>query len=719
MIDSMKRHLLQCSLLWLSFGVCAAPVSAQSSGYALTASPTTVPPGSTIAVSWKAPSNHAATDWIGLFQVGHNDSDASVVSWQYVPRMASGTMSFKSPNVLTSRQYELRYFLDNGFTRTATSNPITVTLSATSSTSSTLYTLSAAPGTVAPGTTISVTWKAPSNHVPTDWIGLFKVGHSDSDASVVAWQYVPGGASGTMAFKAPNVSTSSMYEMRYFLDNGFMRTATSNPVTVALQSTQSSSTTTGGGTTSTTTTQPSTGTSTNSSTSTSTSTTPTTTPTSTTSAGTSPCPNGQQIAFPGAEGFGRCAQGGRGGRVIKVTNLNDSGPGSLRHCAQDEIGPRICVFTVSGTIKLNTYDITVTNDYLTIDGATAPGGGIALKDGGLMIKANHVIVRNLRVRPGLAALLQRGVNVNGIGVLSNEGVPVHDVIVDHCSVGWGSDDLLYAIFGSNNVTFQWIIMSEALECSQCGGKGLLIDRAGHVTVHHSLYAHTYIRWPEISKGELDFVNNVAYNSNGIATQIFPIYGEIHTNFVGNYFKDGPNAYPQNLGYTDIRTMGGQTYSAASGIFVQNNLGRYYGANGTQYGVASPDSAIIWGDNGGIPIQSQRYPFPQVTTTDAMTAYNHVLDRAGAFPRDNVDTRVINDVRSGSGRWIVDPSEVGGWPTLVSDTPPADSDQDGMPNSWELSHGLNPNNPSDGPLDSNGDGFTNVEEYLNSLTPPAL
>jgi hypothetical protein len=374
---------------------------------------------------------------------------------------------------------------------------------------------------------------------------------------------------------------------------------------------------------------------------------------------------------------------------------------------------------VSGTIKLNTYDIVVTNDNLTIDGATAPGGGIMLKDGGLTIKANHVIVRNLRVRPGLAALIQRRVNVNGITIMSNEGVAVHDVIVDHCSVSWGSDDLLGAIFGSDNVTFQWIIMSEALECNECGGKGLLIDRARHVSVHHSLYAHTYIRWPEISRGELDFVNNVAYNSNGTTTQINPIYGEIHANFVGNYYKGGPNAFPQNLGYADIRTMGGLTYSALSGIFVQNNLGRYYGANGTQYGVAQPDRSIIWGDNGGIPVQLQRYPFPQITTTDVMTAFNQVLERAGAFPRDQADSRVVNDVRSGSGRWIADPSEVGGWPTLLSDAPPVDSDQDGMPDSWELSRGLNPTNPSDGPIDHNGDGFTNIEEYMNSLTPPVF
>jgi pectate lyase len=440
-------------------------------------------------------------------------------------------------------------------------------------------------------------------------------------------------------------------------------------------------------------------------------------PTLRVSSGTGPCPNGKQVAFPGAEGFGRCAQGGRGGRVIEVTNLNESGPGSLRECAQVEQGPRTCVFTVSGTIGLDTSDIEVTNPYLTIAGQTAPGGGIALRDAGLAIKADHVVVQHLRVRPGLAQLKSTGQNVNGIMIQSNEGLEVHDIIVDHCSVSWGSDDLIYVVYGSDNVTIQWSIISEALECTGCGGKGLLLD-AKSVTVHHSLYAHIYIRWPQISKGSLDFVNNVKYNGNGTDVQIGPFYGPIYVNMVGNYFKDGPSANPRNLEYAEFRTMGQLAYSALSGIYVENNIGRYWdGRGGILYGTASPDKAIIWGDNGGIPVRAQRYPHPQVTTSSPQQAYHNVLNQVGALPRDSADARVIADVRNGTGRWPEDPLEVGGWPRLASGTPPVDTDHDGMPDEWELSHGLNPKKASDGQADTDGDGFSNFEEYLHSLTLP--
>jgi pectate lyase len=374
------------------------------------------------------------------------------------------------------------------------------------------------------------------------------------------------------------------------------------------------------------------------------------------------------------------------------------------------------VFRVSGTISLND-DIEVTNPYLTIAGQTAPGGGIALKDGGLAVKADHVIVRHLRVRPGLAQLRQTGQNVNGIMIQSNEGVEVHDIIVDHCSVSWGSDDLIYVVYGSDDVTIQWSIISEALLCDECGGKGLLLD-AKSVTVHHSLYAHIYIRWPQISKGSLDFVNNVKYNGNGTDAQIGAFYGPILMNAVGNYAKDGPNAKPQNLTYAEIRTKGGLAYSASSGIFVDDNIGRYWdGKGGIRHGLATPPSAIIWDDDGGIPVRTQRYPFPPVTTTSPQQAYQDVLNHVGALPRDSADRRVIADVRNGTGKWPSDPLQVGGWPVLVSETAPVDTDHDGMPDEWEHSHGLNPTNASDGPADADQDGFTNLEEYLHSLTQP--
>ena len=394
----------------------------------------------------------------------------------------------------------------------------------------------------------------------------------------------------------------------------------------------------------------------------------------------------QTLAFPGAEGFGRFAQGGRGGRVIEVTNLSNSGTGSLRQCAEVETGARECRITVSGTISLspivgNASDIMVTHDFLTIDGSTAPAGGIALKDGGLTIEANHVIVRHLRVRPGLKSWTERGVNANGIGIQSNEGVPVSNIIVDHCSISWTSDDSVYAIFGVDNVTVQWSIISEGIVgCpGSCGGKGFLMGYgARSVSFHHNLSAHNWIRWPEATgggdapgyTGQLDFVNNVQYNGNGTDTIVDPYHGPIYVNFVGNYWEDGLDTLAANKQYPVIRALGGLTYSSQAELFVQANYGRYWTADPNDgqtlaYGLANPDRNIIWGDNGGLAIAETRYPYPLVTTTDSIQAFSDVLAGAGAFPRDSVDTRVVNDIRNGTGHWIADPSAVGGWPDLTS------------------------------------------------------
>ena len=445
----------------------------------------------------------------------------------------------------------------------------------------------------------------------------------------------------------------------------------------------------------------------------------------------------QTLAFPGAEGFGRFASGGRGGRTIDVTNLNNSGPGSLRQCAEVETGARICRFAVSGTIALVPVagiasDIMITNDRVTIDGSTAPEGGIALKDGGLTIKANHVIVRHMRVRPGLKNYLKNNVNANGISIQGNEGVPISNVIVDHCSVSWTGDDLLKTTLGVDNVTIQWSIASEGLiGCpGSCGGKGFLMGYgARSVSFHHNLSAHNWIRWPEVTgggnspgfTGRLDFVNNVQYNGNGTDTIIDPHHGPIFINFDGNYWKDGLDALPLNIRKPVIRAVGGLTYSSQAGLFVTNNYGRYWTTDpndreALSYGVASPDRNIIWGDNGGLEVAATRYDYPLVTTTDPVQAFNDVLAGAGAFPRDSVDTRVINDVRNGTGHWNKDPADMGGWPVLTAGTPPADTDHDGMPDTWELSYGLNPSNSSDGPQDADSDGYTNFEEYLNNSNP---
>lgn len=383
-----------------------------------------------------------------------------------------------------------------------------------------------------------------------------------------------------------------------------------------------------------------------------------------------PCPGGAELAFPGAEGFGRCAQGGRGGVTVDVTNLNDSGAGSLRQCAEVMSGPRTCRIMSAGTVSLLNSDITIRNDYVTIDGSNYP---MALKNRGISVRANHVIIRHIRVRPGASIL---PTNANGIFMLSREsdGSGISDFICDHCSVSWTTDDSIAIVYGAQRATIQDSIISEGLisgsNCGNCSSKAILTGTGSNnpetVSVIRTLSAHNLLRFPQTSGGLIDFVNNVDYNSSGVAGQIVPYYAPIQANFVGNYYKigiDGPLFSSYNVSNNEIRTMGGQTYSAQSGIFVQDNVGRHCSAG-------SPATCIIWGDNGGIAVQSQRYPHPLVNTVSAVEAYDLVLNNSGAQPRDAVDARIVNDVRNGTGRWISDPNTVGGWPVLTGgSTPP--------------------------------------------------
>ena len=385
----------------------------------------------------------------------------------------------------------------------------------------------------------------------------------------------------------------------------------------------------------------------------------------------------QELAFPGAEGFGRFTKGGKGGSVIDVTNLNDSGPGSLRQCAELTTGPRICRLTVSGNISL-LDNITIRHDFLTIEPSS--GVQVALKDAGLDIRASQTVIRNLRIRPGARLWNTKGVNANGITYRSREnGTGTSDHICDHCSISWGTDDLIAIINGTANVTIQDSIISEGLTsgpgCNNCGSRGLLIGTGNKETVSvlRTLAAHNFIRFPNASGGQIDFVNNVDYNGNGSSAQIAPYYNPVKINMIGNYWKDGPSAVPFNLGYASIRTIGQMTYSTQSGIYVKDNFGRYYpvgSSTASLVGIASPDDKIIWGDNGGVPKQSIPYIYPTVTTVmTSQQAYDYVLANSGAQPRDVVDQRIVSDVKNGTGKIISDPLTVGGWPVLTGGVAP--------------------------------------------------
>ena len=418
-------------------------------------------------------------------------------------------------------------------------------------------------------------------------------------------------------------------------------------------------------------------------------------------------------AFPGAEGYGAQSIGGRGGDVIEVRNLNDSGPGSLRAAVEAE-GPRIVVFRVGGTIELLS-SIEITNPYITIAGQTAPGGGIAIRthptmdDAPIYVSTQHVIIRYIRARPGPSTELSQNIDALIIGREAKH------IIVDHCSFSWSTDETISIWYDASDITIQWSIISEALLNSTHNagpqGYGVLIgDQSTRISFHHNLLAHNHGRNPRATNGDIDLVNNVIYNPGSTPSRLFgdAINGNVASdrfNYVGNYIKPGPDStfdYEVKLESND---------GSAFSTFLANNIGP------NRPDETVPDQEIVHPDGRGFIVDT-RFDAPFVTTYTALDAYDHVLASAGAtLPlRDPVDERIINEVVSSSGKIIDDPSEVGGWPYLDSGIPSADSDHDGMPDTWENLYGFNPYDPTDGPKDANADGYTNIEEFLNGTSP---
>jgi hypothetical protein len=423
-------------------------------------------------------------------------------------------------------------------------------------------------------------------------------------------------------------------------------------------------------------------------------------------------------AFPGAEGFGAQSIGGRGGKVLFVTNLNDSGPGSMRAAVETE-GPRTVIFRVSGTVNLKSA-IVIKNPYITMAGQTAPGDGICLKNNALAIAAKHVIVRYIRCRPGDNTKAES----DSLSVSSGR-----DIIVDHCSASWSVDETLSASSRGllGNVTVQWCIISESLHDSihhkGPHGYGSLIRGCfgNGYTYHHNLYAHHHARLPRpgnyIDCSEdpigfvLDFRNNVVYNWAGRAAG-YNADGSNGTNsitkmnFVGNYYKAGINS-TGSLAFSESTRAAGAWFSG-------NSMNGGYPDD--------PWSLVSFSKFSDKDMetykQSSPIPVPAVKTDDAITAYKLVLAEAGAVlpKRDAVDTRIVSEVRNGTGKIINDEEQVGGWPELKSNEPPKDSDRDGMPDDWERQFGFDSDDPADGNGDSNEDGYTNLEEYLNSTKP---
>ena len=433
----------------------------------------------------------------------------------------------------------------------------------------------------------------------------------------------------------------------------------------------------------------------------------------------------QQLAFPTAEGFGRFAKGGRGGDVYLVSNLNDAGPGSLRECAEAS-GPRTCVFTVSGEIQVQDA-IRVTSPYLTIAGQTAPGDGIQLSIRNspsllypMLVNTHDVILRHFALRPGPSA--QPSGNVDALLLQGQR------IIVDHMSLSWASDEVLNIIgnggmtgrnFARNasEITVQWSLMYEGLRRGnhrrrRHGYGAHFSDGPRDITFHHNLIAHTDRRAPNLGVvGQYDFVNNVTYNWDQYAAEIYSQHGSSFINWVGNVAIGGADTVNER------RWVVNAFNNDPDGVFsfyVHDNID--YNRTDASVDERETLDPKDWQFLSPSPVGYGDLSVNAATITDPQQAYKDVLTFAGATRpgRDAADMRVVDEVRSCAGGIIDNPSERGGWPVLQSAAAPLDADADGMADDWEMANGLNPADPSDRNGDIDGDGYTNLEDYLNML-----
>ncbi|MGF0118616.1 fibronectin type III domain-containing protein [Promicromonospora sp. Marseille-Q5078] len=406
-------------------------------------------------------------------------------------------------------------------------------------------------------------------------------------------------------------------------------------------------------------------------------------------------------AFPGAEGFGYAATGGRGGEVYHVTSKELTGPGTF-HDALTTAGdvPRTIVFEIAGDVAIP--QIVVRDKHgITIAGQTAPGDGVTITGNTIrFVESSDIVIRNMRFRLGSAS--------------TDDAMYIEDsqdVIVDHSSFSWAGDEVLsikskdYDDPRSKNITVQWSIMSEGRLTHSMGG----LVEMNTISMHHNLYAHNNDRNPK-TKGVMDFVNNVVYNWGD-----FPYVagGESGTkgygNVVGNYFVAGVNSANPTAGVV----RGNENYQ----VFLDDNRidsNRDGVLNGRNTG-----SGMIEAARPAIRVP-ERFEYPPVHSQSPRRALDLTLDHAGSsVVRDAVDARVVEEVRHQTGAIIGDESDVGGYPELDEGTPAPDADRDGMADDWERARGLDPADPEDRNGDDDGDRYTNLEEYLHELAAPGF
>lgn len=451
-------------------------------------------------------------------------------------------------------------------------------------------------------------------------------------------------------------------------------------------------------------------------------------------------------AFPGAEGAGKYTTGGRGGDVYEVTTLADYAAGekpisgSLRDAVSGS--NRMIVFRVGGEIRLK-EPLRIIGNNLTIAGQTAPGDGIVLTDYSIIFgndkaiakeediyakstTGNNIILRYLRVRPGD----RTDAELDAIWARWH-----HDIIIDHCSFSWSNDEAL-AIYGNINTTVQWCLASESLTMSKHvkgrHGYGAIFGGKA-ATVHHNLLATHTSRAPRIDgQGRLDstatdFMNNVIYNWG--FNSLYGGQGNTRTNIIGNYYKPGPGTQDYadggvrkdgeedplaNIGYR-IANPSRPGGDAKSYWFIRDNVVEGYPevSRDNRKGVYIED-----------PVNTLYLEEPAATSyrpvvERAEDAYTAVMANVGATlpKRDWLDQRIVDDVRRGTGRFINTPAEAGGIPKFEGGKPPLDGDHDGIPDVWEIEHGLDPNDPADGKQVA-ANGYTNLENYLNHLVAQA-
>lgn len=403
---------------------------------------------------------------------------------------------------------------------------------------------------------------------------------------------------------------------------------------------------------------------------------------------------GELKAFPDAHGFGKYTTGGRGGTIVEVTNLNDSGPGSLRS-AIDMSVPRTIVFKTGGTIILQS-PLIIRSGNVTIAGQTAPGGGITISNNTLSVRDGNVIIRYLRVRTG------SGPDQDGISILASTGKHVSNIIVDHCSVSWATDENIGIASvssggGVSNITIQNSLISNS-------DKGLLItaqsgDDVHHVSILRNLFAHNLQRsiragYPNSDNMQFEMINNLVYGFKWATTVSF-----------GNKFTTAYNIYKaSNTTKIDQSSMiegtdAGEINPSSTYAYIKGNI--------VPAGYREFDSSLS-NYLGDVPYDSSGF-IAEATSKIEST----ILSKVGAsFPkRDSYDYQIINDYNNLTGSLVF----TGILPNIDPGTPYLDVDKDGMADAWENANGFNPNNASDANEDSDGDGYTNLESFLYALT----